>query len=277
MKYTFTLLIICSLFMSSCDTDETNDMEVDSMEITDDDNTDTDNGTDDEDDAGSGDDETAKLPTRITVDGTNVLNFFYNDDDSLDKIVRSGDTDFPGTQQFYYENQILVRTEYFDTNGNSENSGINYTAENGRIIQAQDYFDTDVIDETYLFSYENDNVVGIDYIGFNNAEITLEIDIEFDANENAMLRTFDFTDHQDQDFTEDYTYDNRNSPFKNMITRIPLILDFFSFNNNITQKVETNLATGNTITTTYSYTYDDEGFPTSQQFGNTLYEYEYNR
>lgn len=230
------------------------------------------NGTDDQTP-----EEMTKLLKKMTFSGNGnySLTLFYNTDDKLDRIESAGTGD-DFIKQFYYDNGVLDRAEFQDLNGVSDGSIEQYVYDNGLLIERQDFYNTTTLDERFLYSFNNSNIDNIQYIGNGQTTYSEEYIFEYDSNNNVLSRKHDYlnTAISDQELT--FTYDNKKSPFLNLEPNIVLIDDFFSFVNNPTSQILTDLSNNSVISEkNYTYTYDNDDYAISRTDGTETITYEY--
>jgi hypothetical protein len=220
--------------------------------------------------------ETTKLLKKLTVSGSAdfSLNFYYNSDNTIDKIVSSGTGD-DFIKQFYYNNGILDRAEYQGLNAIPDGSVERYLYTDEQLTERQDFYDT-TLSERYLYSFANNQIKNIQYIGFNESEYSEQDIFEYDSNGNAIsIKTDDrYNSSRNEELT--IVYDNKKSPFLNFTPNIVLIDDFRSFKNNPISKTRTSLLDNSVISeVTYTYTYSDDGYATSRTDGSETMTFEY--
>ena len=222
--------------------------------------------------------ESTKLLKKMTISG-NVnysLTFFYNDNEKLDRI-ESSNTGDDFIKKFYYDNGVLDKAEFQDLSGVADGSIEQYIYDNGTLIERQDFYNTSTLDERYIYSFNNNNnIENIQYIGNGQTSYSEEYIFEYDSNNNVISRKHDYlnTAFSDQELT--FTYDTKKSPFLNLEPNIILIDDFFSFVNNPTSKITTDLSTNSIVSEkNYTYTYDGDDYATSRTDGTETITYEY--
>ena len=230
------------------------------------------NGTDDQTP-----DETTKLLKKMTFSGNGnySLTFFYNTDEKLDRIESAGTGD-DFIKQFYYDNDVLDRAEFQNLNGVSDGSIEQYVYNNGLLIERQDFYNNTTLDERFLYSFTNSNIDDIQYIGNGQTTYSEEYIFEYDSNNNVISRKHDYLNTAISDEELTFTYDTKKSPFLNFQPNIALIDDFFSFNNNPTSRILTDLSNNTVISEkNYTYTYDSDDYATSRTDGTEIITYEY--
>ncbi|WP_019037958.1 hypothetical protein [Psychroflexus tropicus] len=208
-------------------------------------------------------------------DGSYTLEFFYNSDGTLDRLQSEG-TGVDFIKQFYYTNGKIDRAEFLDANGTFDGSIEKYNYENGILIGRDDYYNTTTLDERYLYTFTDNLISSIRYIGFGQNSFSEEIRFEYDSNNNASTKTIDYVDSGTNDEKLTFSYDDKKSPFLHVNPQLLFIDDFFSFVNNVTSETKTDLSTNTIIyTKNYTYTYDDEDYPTSRSDGELTLRFEY--
>lgn len=220
--------------------------------------------------------ETTKLLKKITFggNGSYSLTFFYNTEDKLDRIESAGTGD-DFIKQYYYVNGVLDRAEYQDLNGVPDGSIEQYVYNNGLLIERQDFYNN-TLDERYLYSFTNGNIDNIQYIGNGQTTYSEEYIFEYDSNNNVISRKHDYLNTAISDQEATYTYDTKKSPFLNFQPNIVLIDDFFSFRNNPTSQILTDLSNNTVISeTNYTYTYDSDDYAIMKTNGIGSITYEY--
>ncbi len=219
-----------------------------------------------------------KLLKKMTFSGgaNYSLNFYYNSDDTIDKIESSG-TGNDLIKQFFYNNGILERTELQDFNEVPNGTIEQYIYDNGQLIERLDFFNNTTLDERFVYSFSNGQIVNIKYFGFNQTSYSEQYIFQYDSNENVISRKTDYVDNSiisDEEFT--FTYDDKKNPFINFEPSIVLIDDFFSFKNNPTSQILTDLSNSNLIfQKNYTYTYDSDDYAISRTDGIETIIYEY--
>jgi len=220
---------------------------------------------------------TNKLLKKIIFEGdeTYSLEFFYNSDETLDRLQSEG-TEEDFIKQFYYTNGKIDRAEFLDANGTFDGSIEKYNYEDRALIGRDDFYDQTILDEQFVYTFEEDLIESIKYIGFGQNSFSEEISFEYDSNNNTSTKTIDYVDSGTNDEKLTFTYDNKKNPFLHVKPQILFIDDFFSFINNITSETLTDLSTNTIIyTKNYTYTYDDGGYPISQSDGELTMRFEY--
>ncbi len=201
--------------------------------------------------------------------------FFYNADDKLDRIESAGTGD-DFIKQFFYDNGVLDRAEFEDLNGVSDGSIEKYIYNNGQLIQREDYFNNTTLDETFEYSFSNELISNIKYFGFNETAFSEQYIFEYDSNNNVISRETDYVNNSISDEELTFTYDGKKSPFLNFEPNIILIDDFFSFKNNPTSEILTDLSNSNVIyQRNYTYTYDSDDYAISRTGDTETVTYEY--
>lgn len=271
MKYAYLIITILAFSIISCSENDSQVIEEEIIEIIDDVEMD-----DVEMDDSDNEESSPKLLTKLTVDNYFYLLFFYNDDYTLDKLegvfINQPHENF--TKQFHYLDGNIDYAEFINPDGTPDGKE-EYLYENNIISERRDtYVDEDtgetIVNERFLYTFENENVSKISYIGANASEISNIIEFQYDESNNVSTRSVTYINNQNESSTTEYLYDDFNNPLLNVEPKILHIDDFFSFVNNVIQ-------TTNSFTITHTYTYDDDGFPTKQEEQSTTYEYEYNR
>jgi hypothetical protein len=230
------------------------------------------NGTDDQTP-----EETNKLLKKMAFSGNGnySLTFFYNVDDKLDRIQSLGTGD-DFIKQFYYNNGTLDKAEFQDLNAVSDGSIERYIYDNGQLIQRKDYFNNTTLDETFEYSFSSELLNNIKYFGFNETSFSKQSIFEYDSNSNVISRKTDYINNSISDQELTFTYDGKKSPFLNFEPNIVLIDDFFSFKNNPTSQILTDLSNDTVIfEKNYTYTYDNDDYATSRTDGTEIITYEY--
>jgi len=221
--------------------------------------------------------ETTKLLKKISFSGNGnySLTFFYNPDDKLDRIESAGTGD-DFIKQFFYDNGVLDRAEFQDLNGVSDGSIEQYIYNNGQLIQREDYFNNTTLDETFEYSFSNELISNIKYFGFNETAFSEQYIFEYDSDNNVISRKTDYVNNSISDEELTFTYDDKKSPFLNFEPNIVLIDDFFSFKNNPTSEILTDLSNSNVIyQRNYTLTYDSDDYAISRTDGTETVTYEY--
>ncbi len=221
--------------------------------------------------------ETTKLLKKISFSGNGnySLIFFYNADDKLDRIESAGTGD-DFIKQFFYDNGVLDRAEFEDLNGVSDGSIEKYIYNNGQLIQREDYFNNTTLDESFEYSFSNELISNIKYFGFNETAFSEQYIFEYDSNNNVISRETDYVNNSISDEELTFTYDGKKSPFLNFEPNIILIDDFFSFKNNPTSEILTDLSNSNVIyQRNYTYTYDSDDYAISRTGDTETVTYEY--
>ena len=221
--------------------------------------------------------ETTKLLKKMSISGNGnySLTFFYNTDEKLERIERTGTGD-DFIKQFYYENGVLNRAEFQDLNGNADGTIEQYIYDNEQLIKREDYFNNTTLDETYEYSFSNELINNINYFGFNQTSFSEQYIFDYDTNDNVISTKVDYVNNSISDQELTFTYDNKKSPFLNLEPNIVLIDDFFSFVNNPTSEILTDLSTNSVISEkNYTYTYDNDDYAISRTDGTETITYEY--
>lgn len=220
---------------------------------------------------------TTKLLKKMTISGNGnySLTFFYNADNKIDRMQSAGTGD-DFIKQFYYNNGVLDRAEFQDLNAVSDGSIEQYFYNNGLLIERQDFYNTTTLDERFIYSFNNSNIDNIQYIGNGQTTYSEEYIFVYDSNKNVISRKHDYLNTAISDQKLTFTYDTKKSPFLNFQPKIVLIDDVFSFNNNLTSEILTDLTNSNVIyQRNYTYTYDSDDYATSKTDGAETITYEY--
>lgn len=228
-------------------------------------------------DDNNGGENDVKLLKKITFsgDGNYSLNFFYNSDNTIDKIQSSGTGD-DFIKQFYYNNGILDRAEFQDLNALPNGSIEKYAYNNGQLTKREDYFDNTILDETFEYSFSNQQINNIQYMGSNETAFSEQYIFEYDSNNNVVSRKKDYVNISISDEKLTFTYDNKKSPFLNFKPTIVLIDDFYSFKNNAITEILTDLSDNSMVyQKNYTYTYDNDDYAISKTHGTETITYEY--
>ena len=233
------------------------------------------------DDNNGTDDPTAETTTKLlkkmtfSGNGNYSLTFFYNADNNIDRLQSAGTGD-DFIKQFYYNNGVLDRAEFQDLNAVADGSIEQYVYNNGLLIERQDFYNTTTLDERFLYSFDNNNIDNIQYIGNGQTTYSEEYFFEYDSNNNVISRKHDYLNTAISDEELTFTYDTKKSPLLNFQPNIVLIDDFFSFSNNSTSRILTDLSNNNVIAEkNYTYTYDSDDYAISRTDGTETITYEY--
>jgi YD repeat-containing protein len=170
------------------------------------------------------------------------------------------------TYYFVYTNNKVIRIDGYTSYNASEptkTEEVNYSYDSqGRLASMvhTDSYET----ETGTFTYNaNGSVTYNQSYKENNSPISTEnpISLQFDSKDNLIS-------FSDGEGTRVLAYDNYKSPFKNVVgLNFHILLsgelttsEIFSLNNNCTSASFSN-AQGETFSDTYSYDYNQEGYP----------------
>ena len=163
--------------------------------------------------------------------------------------------------EFIYANNKISRVDYYDYE-NIIQEQVNFTYDSQGRLVAREYCyypnDTtcDDLDST-SYSYNSDGSITATNTYVNESETTV---IEFDDNGNIVR-------YSENDEVGELTYDNYNSPFKNITGATPTVIlqrifsnsYLYSFNNNCLSVVSDE--DGETYTLNFTYDYNDLGYP----------------
>ncbi|KQC32183.1 hypothetical protein AAU57_01740 [Nonlabens sp. YIK11] len=219
-----------------------------------------------------------KLLKKLTIsdsNGSSSLNFFYNENNSIDKIQSQGTGD-DFIKQFYYENGNIDRAEFQDLNAIPDGNIEQYIYDNGQLVGREDYFNENTLDEKYEYEFSNALVSEIRYFAVNQTNFSEKSTFQYDSNGNVSALIINYTGNSSAEEELSLTYDNQNNPFNNVTSRIVLIDDFYSFQNNVISQTLTDLSDNSTISTiNFTYTYDSDDYPVSSSNGTETITYEY--
>lgn len=221
--------------------------------------------------------ETTKLLKKMSFSGNGnySITFFYTSENKIDKMQSAGTGD-DFIKQFYYENELIDRAEFQDLNGISNGAIEQYVYDNGLLIERQDFYNNTTLDERFIYSFTNNKIDNIQYIGNGQTTYSEEYIFEYDSNSNVISKKQDYLNTSIADKESTFTYDTKNSPFLNVQPSIVLIDDFFFFSNNPTSETVTNLSENTVVSEkNYTYTYGSNDYPTSRTDGTETITYEY--
>ena len=198
-----------------------------------------------------------------------VENFTY-DGNKIVEINRSvyynGSLNSEDRTEFIYANNKISRVDYYYDNNNNISSQDIFTYDSqGRLVATEYCYnpnDGSCDDsESTTYSYNSDGSTTATYTYGDESETSV---IEFDDNGN-IVRVSDY------DNVSELTYDNYNSPFKNITGATPLVIAqwvfsgsyLYSFKNNCLSFVSESVDEDGVATDVLNFTYDynDAGYP----------------
>lgn len=204
---------------------------------------------------------TRKFPSSQVID-TYVYTFNYSDSKLVGyKNVRTnmaGDIDSILVQVQYDNNNLVESTNYDYYSWNSpEVSTDNLVFEYDSEERMKSVVRKAMVDGNVYATYNNS------YFWSNN-DLTVDMFVDVDADSSYMIRTYHFNSfgqiveviYHGNQTSDSYCYDDKNSPFKNII--FPLRMT----NTPIRDKIN-NITGCSNSSLQYNYTYDDDDFPTS--------------
>jgi hypothetical protein len=184
------------------------------------------------------------LLKKIVVSGQSI-NFTYNGNKII-KIV------YPqGSYSYYlitYTGDQITRTEGFDNNNQPLNHDV-FIYSNNLLVQQKVYSDINTLEKTHNFTYNSNNTITKTS---NNSSIVYDLD-----NNGNITKCRNYFNNSLQS-TYNYSYDNKNNPFKNVTGFNPLI-----FGPNLTLW---SMSTNNVINQTGS-----ASFSNNHQYNSQLY------
>ena len=195
-----------------------------------------------------------------------VENFTYDGNKIVEtnrSVYYNGSFSSENRSEFIYANNKISRVDnYYDNNISSQDI-FTYDSQ-GRLVATEHCYNPndgpcdDLESESY--SYNSDGSITVTYAAYGDNGSTSVV--EFDDNGNIVR----VSDDDDDDVIE-LTYDNYNSPFKNITGATPLVIVqwifsssyLYSFNNNCLSLVSNE--DGYTSTLNFTYDYNDAGYP----------------
>jgi hypothetical protein len=193
-----------------------------------------------------------------------VENFTYDGNKIIEmkrSVYYNGNFGSENRSEFIYANDKISRVDYYDYE-NSIQEQVNFTYDSqGRLVAREYCYNPnngpcDNLDST-SYSYNSDGSITATNTYLNESETTV---IEFDDNGNIVR-------YSENDEVGELTYDNYNSPFKNITGATPTVIlqrifsnsYLYSFNNNCLSVVSDE--DGETYTLNFTYDYNDLGYP----------------
>ena len=163
--------------------------------------------------------------------------------------------------EFIYANDKISRVDYYDYE-NSIQGQVNFTYDSqGRLVAREYCYNPnngpcDNLDST-SYSYNSDGSITATYTDEFYSDTSV---VQFDDNGNIVR-------YSENDDVSELSYDNYNSPFKNITGATPLVIaqwifsssNLYSFNNNCLSVVSDE--DGETDTLNFTYDYNDAGYP----------------
>lgn len=252
MKKIFTLGALALFLMTSCSSDDSSDP--------------VDNGN-----------ETGTVLLKKSIetdtDGYEYTNYFNYNGNQLTSVTDSEG----GEMNFYYENNLLVKIEYFEDGTITQRDLFTYDANNKLATSVILDLDEDWANKM-LYTHNSDGTVSIeDYTGdlteqtnlYGNGVVTY-------SNNNIVNYTL--TSTGGNSVSSVYTFDSKNNPLKNMSAFDIFNLAYQEGGHNNTLSY-TNEAYGESETTVYTYNSDNYPVTSTETDGNgdvtvTQYFYE---
>lgn len=214
------------------------------------------------------------------VSSGRTLNYFYEEGNKLSKIVYTGDDVDSWVQKFTYENDLIVKSEYFYSNSNQVGSKEIFRYENNKLIQSIRYYSNSE-DSGYTLpppsDWDEEPSTTTDFIYNSDGSKTIiwatKDYIESDGlygNYNKSINYFDevgnvikretFKTANSSGRIDHFNFDSKNTPYKNIVGVIHLG-GLFGYNNN---EVE-NYNEMNTFDSQVYYEYNSYGYPISSR------------
>ena len=195
-----------------------------------------------------------------------VENFTYDGNKIVEtnrSVYYNGSFSSENRSEFIYANNKISRVDNYYDNNISNQDIFTYDSQ-GRLVATEHCYNPndgpcdDLESESY--SYNSDGSITVTYAAYGDNGSTSVV--EFDDNGNIVR----VSDDDDDDVIE-LTYDNYNSPFKNITGATPLVIVqwifsssyLYSFNNNCLSLVSNE--DGYTSTLNFTYDYNDAGYP----------------
>lgn len=223
--------------------------------------------------------ENGKLIKKITVftgTGNSVLDFFYHDNNKIDSTVISGTVIDTMIQQHFYENDLLIRSEFQDVNGVPNGILTKYYYEDTKVIRTEYYINNTELHTTQEYFYSSEALINVKRYFYDETTFSEQYFYDYDSNGNLVSKITDYVDSSETDLKLTINYDNEKNLYLGFKPKILMIEDSGSINNK-TSSVLTELSSGTIISQIdYTYTYDDDGYPISSIASNNVTEvYEY--
>ena len=156
-----------------------------------------------------------------------------------------------GFEEYTYSGDLITNVQGFNSNGQPDGYLEFYGYENGKLAVKKIYSNDELV-ESYTFSYLNNSIKIIDLLELNRYSLAY-----LDSNGNIFKIEY-FFDNQNSNNTTIYNFDNKNSPFKNIIGLNEFVLRGPGVRNNtISHKVN------NIIQNTFTWQYNDLNYPIS--------------
>ena len=196
-----------------------------------------------------------------------VENFTYDGNKIVEinnSVYYNGNFSSESRSEFIYANNKISRVDNYNDNNNSISSQDIFTYDSQGRLVAADYCyilsDGSCDDsESESYSYNSDGSITATYGDESDTTV-----VQFDDNGNIIRVS-------DGDEVSELTYDNYNSPFKNITGATPLVISqwifsgsyLYSFNNNCLSFVGEYVDEDGVETYTLNFTYDynDAGYP----------------
>lgn len=193
----------------------------------------------------------------------------------LSKIIESN-----GEASFYYENNRLSHIIENQSNGDNHKVVLNYS---DNTLTSLTYYKDGINTGERTFEYQSDNIVSntlvegtVTYLDTYNYNNESQVISSKEFQNGALYDETFYVYNSDGNMTEksfensslviNYTYDEKLNPEFYLFTNAFVRMEPISKNNILTSG-----------STTYTYEYNEEGFPTKKTSSNgsiTLYEYE---
>ena len=199
-----------------------------------------------------------KYVESFTYDGNKIVEMKRS-------VYYNGNFGSENRSEFIYANDKISRVDYYDYE-NSIQEQVNFTYDSqGRLVAREYCYNPnngpcDNLDST-SYSYNSDGSITATYTDEFYSDTSV---VQFDDNGNIVR-------YSENDDVSELSYDNYNSPFKNITGATPLVISqwifsgsyLYSFNNNCLSFVSEYVDEDGVETYTLNFTYDynDAGYP----------------
>ena len=220
--------------------------------------------------------ETVKLLKTYEKSGESnyKIELFYNEDQTLDYAISTSNEFEDFIREYIYESGLLIRSEKRDINAVYDDYFEEYIYENGVLVTRKDIYNENFLDETFQFTILNNRIQDIAYYAQDDPDLRSIYVYNYDASGNVVLQETVVDSNTESEIQ--YTYDDKINPFRHVKPHFLLWEDFPSRVNNVLSSKRINLSDNRVIwEENYTYTYDSDGYPITQEDGVSIITFTY--